>query len=124
METIQEELGPDIDMGVEAHWRYDVGDAINMAKAIEPVKPMWLEDPVAPGNPQAMARVTHAVTLPICTGENLYTRDGFRRLIELQGATWCTSTFPNPEDSWSPSVFTISPTTTTSHRPRIIWPAR
>jgi L-alanine-DL-glutamate epimerase-like enolase superfamily enzyme len=85
METVREELGPDIDFGVEAHWKYDVRDAINMAKAIEPVKPMWLEDPVPPGNPDAMARVTQAVNVPIATGENLYTRDGFRRLIELQG---------------------------------------
>jgi L-alanine-DL-glutamate epimerase-like enolase superfamily enzyme len=85
METVREELGPDIDFGVEAHWRYDVRDAINMANVIEPVKPMWLEDPVPPGNPYAMARVTHAVNVPIATGENLYTRDGFRRLIELQG---------------------------------------
>ena len=85
MEIVRDELGPDIDFGVEAHWKYDVRDAIQMAKAIEPVKPMWLEDPVPPGNPEAMARVTHAVDVPICTGENLYTRDGFRRLIELQG---------------------------------------
>lgn len=85
METVREELGPDIDFGVEAHWKYDVRDAINMAKAIEPVKPMWLEDPVPPGNPDAMARVTQQVNVPIATGENLYTRDGFRRLIELQG---------------------------------------
>jgi len=85
METVREELGPDIDFGVEAHWRYDVRDAIKMAKVIEPVKPMWLEDPVPPGNPEVMARVTHAVDVPISTGENLYTRDGFRRLIELQG---------------------------------------
>lgn len=85
METVREELGPDIDFGIEAHWKYDVRDAINMAKVIEPVKPMWLEDPVPPGNPEAMARVTHAVNVPISTGENLYTRDGFRRLIELQG---------------------------------------
>lgn len=84
MEIVREELGPDIDFGVEAHWRYDVRDAIQMAKAIEPTKPMWLEDPVPPGNPEAMARVTQAVDVPICTGENLYTRDGFRRLIELQ----------------------------------------
>jgi gluconate/galactonate dehydratase len=84
MEIVREELGPDIDFGVEAHWKYDVRDAIQMAKAIEPVKPMWLEDPVPPGNVEAMARVTHAVDIPICTGENLYTRDGFRRLIELQ----------------------------------------
>lgn len=85
METVREELGPDIDFGVEAHWKYDVRDAINMARAIEPVKPMWLEDPVPPGNPEAMARVTHAVNVPVSTGENLYTRDGFRKLIELQG---------------------------------------
>ncbi len=85
MEIVRDELGPDIDFGVEAHWKYDVRDAIQMAKAIEPVKPMWLEDPVPPGNVEAMARVTQAVNIPICTGENLYTRDGFRRLIELQG---------------------------------------
>lgn len=88
MQTVREELGPDIDFGVEAHWRYDVRDAIQMAKAIEPAKPMWLEDPVPPGNPEAMARVTHAVDVPISTGENLYTRDGFRRLIELQGCDY------------------------------------
>jgi L-alanine-DL-glutamate epimerase-like enolase superfamily enzyme len=85
MEIVRDELGPDVDFAVEAHWKYDVRDAIQMARAIEPVKPMWLEDPVPPGNPEAMARVTHAVDVPICTGENLYTRDGFRRLIELQG---------------------------------------
>lgn len=85
METVREELGPDVDFGVEAHWKYDVRDAINMANVIEPVKPMWLEDPVPPGNPEAMARVTHAVNVPIATGENLYTRDGFRRLLEIQG---------------------------------------
>lgn len=85
METARETLGPDIDFAVEAHWRYDVRDAINMANVLEPVKPMWLEDPVPPGNPEAMARVTHAVNIPIATGENLYGRDGFRRLIELQG---------------------------------------
>lgn len=85
MQTVRETLGPDIDMAVEAHWKYDIRDAINMANAIEPVKPMWLEDPVPPGNPESMARVTHAVNVPIATGENLYTRDGFRRLIEVQG---------------------------------------
>jgi L-alanine-DL-glutamate epimerase-like enolase superfamily enzyme len=85
MEVVRQELGPDIDFGVEAHWKYDVRDAIRMAQVIEPAQPMWLEDPVPPGNPEAMARVTHAVNVPICTGENLYTRDGFRKLIELQG---------------------------------------
>lgn len=88
MLTVREELGPDIDFGVEAHWKYDVRDAIKMAQAIEPANPMWLEDPVPPGNVEAMARVTHAVNVPICTGENLYTRNEFRRLIDLQGCDY------------------------------------
>jgi L-alanine-DL-glutamate epimerase-like enolase superfamily enzyme len=85
MMTVRESLGPDIDFAIEAHWKYDVRDAINMAKVIAPANPMWLEDPVPPGNPEVMARVTHAVDIPIATGENLYTRNEFRRLIELQG---------------------------------------
>jgi len=88
MMTIREALGDDIDFGIEAHWKYDVHDAINMARVIEPAKPMWLEDPVPPGNPESMAYVTKAVNVPVSTGENLYTRDGFRRLIELQGADY------------------------------------
>lgn len=88
METVRDALGPDIDFGVEAHWKYDVRDAIRMAQAIEGSKPMWLEDPVPPGNVDAMARVTHAVNVPICTGENLYTRNEFRRLIDMQGCDY------------------------------------
>ncbi len=83
--TVRDTLGPDIDFGVEAHWKYDVRDAIKMANVIEDSNPMWLEDPVPPGNVDAMARVTHSVNVPICTGENLYTRSEFRRLIDLQG---------------------------------------
>ena len=84
MEIIREELGPDGDFGVDLHWHYDVRDAIQLAKALEPVKLMFLEDPVPPDNPEGMARVTRAVDVPILTGENLYGRQGFRKLIELQ----------------------------------------
>jgi L-alanine-DL-glutamate epimerase-like enolase superfamily enzyme len=84
MEIIREELGPDGDFGVDLHWHYDVRDAIQLAKALEPVKLTFLEDPVPPDNPEGMARVTHAVDVPILTGENLYGRQGFRKLVELQ----------------------------------------
>lgn len=87
METVREELGPDIDFAIECHWRYDVNDVIRLAKALEHIQPMWLEDPVPPDNVDAMARVTHSVDVPICTGENLYGRQGFRRLIELQATS-------------------------------------
>ncbi|MBM3724481.1 MAG: mandelate racemase/muconate lactonizing enzyme family protein [Acidobacteria bacterium] len=84
MTVIREELGWEADFGIEAHWKYDTRDVIRLCRELEPVKPMWIEDPVPPDNPEAMARVTHAVDIPVCTGENLYGRHGFRRLIELQ----------------------------------------
>jgi len=84
MDAVREELGPDLDMAIECHWRYDTNDVIRYAKALEHVKPMWLEDPVPPENTEAMARVSRATDIPICTGENLYGRHGFRTLIESQ----------------------------------------
>ena len=39
---VREELGPDVVFGFAANWKYDVRDAIEMARAVEPVKPMWL----------------------------------------------------------------------------------
>ena len=85
METVREELGQAPDMAIECHWRYDTRDVIELAKALEPVKPMWLEDPVPPENPEAMAYVRRQSPVPICTGENLYGFAGFQKLIELQG---------------------------------------
>ena len=87
METVRETLGPDADFGVECHWRYDTDDVIRLGRELEPVRPMWLEDPVPPENIEAMARVTHSIPIPVCTGENLYGRQGFRRLIELQATS-------------------------------------
>ncbi len=87
METVRESLGPDADFGIEAHWRYDVSDVIRLGRELEPVRPMWLEDPVPPDNIEAMARVTHAINVPVITGENLYGRQGFRKLIEMQATS-------------------------------------
>jgi L-alanine-DL-glutamate epimerase-like enolase superfamily enzyme len=85
MEPVREELGPDADFAIEMHWRYDVRDAIQLAKALEHVNPMWIEDPVPPENPETMALVRRESPVPVCTGENLYGFAGFEKLIELQG---------------------------------------
>jgi L-alanine-DL-glutamate epimerase-like enolase superfamily enzyme len=87
METVRDTLGPDGDFGVECHWRYDTSDVIRMAREIEHVRPMFLEDPVPPENVEAMARVTHAINIPVLTGENLYGRHGFRKLVEMQATS-------------------------------------
>ena len=71
---------------MDAHWKFSVNDAIKLAQALEPFDLLWLEDPVPPENIEAQRHVTHSTRTPICTGENLYRKHGFRELIEKQAA--------------------------------------
>ncbi|HZR44655.1 MAG TPA: mandelate racemase/muconate lactonizing enzyme family protein [Ktedonobacteraceae bacterium] len=82
--VLTETLGPEVDLALDCHWSYNVTDAIRLAQALEPFELLWLEDPIPPENADAMAQVQAATRIPICTGENLYLRHGFRPLIEKQ----------------------------------------
>jgi L-alanine-DL-glutamate epimerase-like enolase superfamily enzyme len=77
----REAIGDDVDLLIDCHWKYNVSDAIRLARALEPFKLLWLEDPVPPENVAAHRLVTQASATPICTGENLYLKHGFRELI-------------------------------------------
>lgn len=82
----REAVGPDIMLGMDAHWKFSVNDAIKLAQALEPYNLLWLEDPIPPENIEAQRHVTHSTRTPICTGENVYRKHGFRDLIEKQAA--------------------------------------
>jgi L-alanine-DL-glutamate epimerase-like enolase superfamily enzyme len=82
----REAVGPDIMLGMDAHWKFSVNDAIKLAQDLEPYDLMWLEDPIPPENIEAQRHVTHSTRTPICTGENVYRKHGFRELIEKQAA--------------------------------------
>jgi galactonate dehydratase len=85
--AIRAAIGPDIGLGLECHGRYDTESAIQLAKAVEPSRPMWLEEPVPSDNPEAMAAVRAATRIPIACGENIYTRYGFRPFLEKQAVS-------------------------------------
>ncbi|SDS86836.1 mandelate racemase/muconate lactonizing enzyme family protein [Microlunatus soli] len=80
--AIREAIGPDVDLAIDMHARYDVPSACRIAAELEPFALMWLEEPVPPENPQALARVRQSTKTPICAGENLYLRWGFRELLD------------------------------------------
>ena len=82
----REAVGPDTMLGMDAHWKFSVNDAIKLAQDLEPFDLMWLEDPIPPENIEAQRHVTHSTRTPICTGENVYRKHGFRELIEKQAA--------------------------------------
>jgi galactonate dehydratase len=81
---IREAVGPSLDLAIDLHGRYDATAGVKIAQALEPLNLLWLEEPVPPENIDAIHKVTHATSTPICAGENLYLRYGFRDLLEKQ----------------------------------------
>ena len=84
--AIREALDSKTDLAIDAHWGYAPVDILKVAYAFEDLNLMWLEDPCPPENIEAMARIAAATRTPICTGENFYSRFGFRELIQSQAA--------------------------------------
>ena len=84
--AVRESLGSNTDLAIDAHWFYAPVDILKIAHAFEDLDLLWLEDPIPPENIAAMEGVTKSTRTPICTGENFYTRFGFRDLIETQAA--------------------------------------
>jgi len=82
--AVREAVGPGIDLAIDMHGRYDTASGIRVARAMEPFNLLWLEEPVPPENVAAMREVKLNSPVPICSGENLYLRWGFRDLIEQQ----------------------------------------
>jgi len=82
--AVREAIGSDVDLAVDCHWNYNTRDAITLAREMAPFRLMWIEDPTPPDNVEALRRVTDHSPVPICSGENHYTRHGLRPLITTQ----------------------------------------
>ena len=83
VEAVRAAVGPGVELFVEMHGRFTAAQAMALARDLERVSPGWLEEPVPPDQPAALARVAAHTTLPIATGERLHTRAAFRDLFAL-----------------------------------------
>jgi L-alanine-DL-glutamate epimerase-like enolase superfamily enzyme len=83
--NMRETLGPEFDIAVHCHWEMDFDSALRLAKAVAPIRPAWLEDPLPIAYNEQWVKLTEQSPVPILTGENLYTRDDFRPFIVNQG---------------------------------------
>ncbi len=84
VEAVRAEVGPDFDILIEMHGRFNPATAIEIARELEPFRPGWLEEPVPPENFRALKKVADAVHAPVATGERVHTRYEYRELLELQ----------------------------------------
>jgi galactonate dehydratase len=86
MEKLREAVGEEVDVGIDFHGRVSPALAIRLAGALEPYQPMFIEEPVLPGDVDELARVARSTRVPIATGERLFTKWGFREVLEKQAA--------------------------------------
>ena len=84
--AVRKAVGDDIEIYVDANMGYNVKQAIRMTRIFEEYNVGWLEEPVLADNIEGLAEVTRASDIPIATGENEYTRHGFKELIAKRGA--------------------------------------
>ncbi len=84
--AIRDAVGRDVAIAVDVHGRLSPAMSIRLARELEPLDVWFLEEPVLPENPRALADVARATSIPIATGERLFTRWGFREVVELRAA--------------------------------------
>ncbi|KAF8635416.1 hypothetical protein AX15_000410 [Amanita polypyramis BW_CC] len=71
-----------LDVGVDFHGRLHKGMAKQLAKLLEPHRPLFIEEPLLPTQPEEIADLAKQVTIPIALGERLFTRFDFRPYLE------------------------------------------
>ncbi|CAM3172469.1 galactonate dehydratase [Paenibacillus lupini] len=78
----REAVGSGVDIAIDFHGRVSPTMAIRLAAALEPFYPMFIEEPCLPENVDQLLRVAQSTSIPIATGERLFTRWGFREALE------------------------------------------
>ncbi len=77
----REAVGPDVEIMLDAHGSTGVTEAIKLAREVEQYDIAWYEEPVIYHNFPGMAEVRRATSIPIATGERLYSRWDFRDVL-------------------------------------------
>jgi 2-dehydro-3-deoxyphosphogalactonate aldolase len=85
--AIREAVGSRCDLLIGTHGQMTTSSAIRLGKRLEKYDPLWLEEPVPPGNVEEMAKVARAISIPIATGERLATKYEFAELLGKQAAS-------------------------------------
>ena len=77
MRVIRETAGPDVDIILEQHCGTTLNTALQVAETVKPYKIMYMEEPLAPLNPDLTAELHRRTSVPLTTGERSYLRQGF-----------------------------------------------
>ena len=84
--AVRDAVGPNVDILVEAHAKFNVMTAIQLGRRMEAYRPLFYEEPVAGREHRELLQVRQKVNIPIATGERLYTKFPFAQIVEAHAA--------------------------------------
>ncbi|MEK7675692.1 MAG: galactonate dehydratase [Verrucomicrobiota bacterium] len=85
--ALREAAGDECDIGIDFHGAISPQTAKLLIKALEPYQPMFIEEPVNCQEVDIMADIARGTHLPIATGERIFTKWGFREILEKKAAS-------------------------------------
>ena len=85
--ALRDRHGPDVDIGLDFHGAVQPPTALILMKALEPYNPWFYEEIVQALNVDVMAELARKTHIPIATGERIFTKWGFKEILEKRAAT-------------------------------------
>ncbi|MBI5284162.1 MAG: L-fuconate dehydratase [Chloroflexi bacterium] len=87
---VREVIGPDCALMVDANQAWDVGEAIEHVRALQPYRPLWIEEPTSPDDVLGHATIRRAVRpVGVATGEHAANRVIFKQLMQAEAIDFC-----------------------------------
>jgi len=79
--AVRNAAGPHFDIGIDFHGRVHKPMAKVLVKELEQFHPMFIEEPVLPENNEALRNIAQHTSIPIATGERMYSRWDFKKIL-------------------------------------------
>lgn len=86
LSELREAVGATLDLAFDFHGRVHAPMARVLLKELAPLRPLFVEDPVAPGQLEAAAELSRATAIPLALGERMHSRAEFKALFEARAA--------------------------------------
>lgn len=83
--ALRDAVGLSLDVGIDFHGRVHKAMAKVLVQALEPYRPLFYEEPVLPENNEALLEIARHTTVPIATGERMFTRWAFKSVLATGG---------------------------------------
>jgi galactonate dehydratase len=78
---VRETVGDEVGIGIDFHGRIHRGMAKVIMKELEPLRPMFIEEPVLSENNEILKVLQQLTSVPIATGERMFSRWDFKNLF-------------------------------------------